>query len=133
MVSVFYDQSWMGYGTVGGLQAGAIAAVAGFVLFAAVHWLGRRNGWHYGRELALSYLLTVAVAGSGDLWNLLYFSLAPVGDSIQLLKTKLAEVHDPDSIGLRVLFEFLGAALGVYVSWGIFSGDWRARLASLRK
>jgi hypothetical protein len=133
VAKVFYDQSWMGYGAVGGLQAGAIAAAVGFVLFAAVHWVGRRNGWHHGRELTVGYLLTVAVAGGGDMWNLLYFSLAPVGDSIQLLKTKLAQVHDPDSIGLRVLCEFLGAAFGTYVSWGIFSGDWRARLAGLRK
>ena len=28
-----YDQSWMGYGWIGGMEAGAISLAAGFVLF----------------------------------------------------------------------------------------------------
>jgi hypothetical protein len=126
--AVQYDQSWMGYGIIGGLEAGLISAVAGFVLFLLFHWLGRRNGWSYGPQIGWSFLLASALTVSGDLWNLFYFNYGRM-QSLQLLKVKLAEVHDPDSIGLRTLCEVLGVAVGIYVAWAICSGDWRRRFS----
>ncbi|HEY0198174.1 MAG TPA: hypothetical protein VGC19_06475 [Rhodanobacter sp.] len=127
-----YDQSWMGYGIVGGMQAGVISAVAGLLLFGVFHWIGRRNGWSYGRQIGWAFLLAVALTASGDLWNLFYFNFARL-QSLQLLKAELAMVHDPDGMGTRALCELLGVTLGIYVGWAICSGDWRARFGGSRK
>ncbi|MDO1528402.1 hypothetical protein QMK61_06085 [Fulvimonas sp. R45] len=122
-----YDQSWMGYGVVGGLEAGAISLAVGFLLYLLFHAIGRRRGWGYGPRVGWSYLLTLVPTASGDLWNLFYFNYTSGLQSLQLLHAKLAEVHDPDGIGTRVLFELLGAAVGVYVAWALCSGDWKRR------
>lgn len=121
-----YDQSWMGYGIIGGLQAGLISAAAGLLLFCAFHWLGRRNEWSYGPQIGWSFLVATILTASGDAWDLFYFNYGQL-QSLQLLKAKLAEVHDPDSIGLRLLCELLGVAVGIYVGWALCSGDWRRR------
>lgn len=111
-----YDQSWMGYGIVGGLQAGAIAALAAMFLFGFFHWLGRRNGWSYGPQIGWTFLSAALLTASGDLWNLFYFNYAQL-QSLQLLKAKLATVHDPDGIGTRVLCEFVGVGMGIAAGW----------------
>ena len=126
-----YDQSWMGYGWIGGLQAGAIAAGAGALLFALLYWRTRRH-WNHGVQLAWAYLLALLLTASGDLWDLFYFNYARL-QSLQLLRIKLAAVHDPDGIGTRVLCELTGAALGVYLAWALCSGDWRQRFGRPRK
>ena len=110
-----YDQSWMGYGLIGGLEAGAISAVAGFVLYALFNWIGNRNGWAHGLRTAWSSLMALLLTASGDLWDMVYFNYGRV-ESIQFLKAKLAEVHDFDGLGTRVFFEFLGVGLGVFLS-----------------
>ncbi len=122
-----YDQSWMGFGIVGGMQAGTISALAGLLLFGVFHWIGRRNDWSYGAQIGWAFLLAAALTVSGDLWNLFYFNYARL-QSLQLLKAELALVHDPDGMGTRVLCEFLGVTLGIYVGWALCSGDWRHRL-----
>ncbi|WP_233843648.1 hypothetical protein [Dyella sp. 2HG41-7] len=119
-----YDQSWMGYGLVGGLEAGAISAVVALVLYWIVHAFGRRNGWTPLREITIAFLLSVLFTASGDLWDLLYFSYARM-DSIEFLKVRLAQVHDPDNIGLRVFWELLGAFVGAALGWILRGGDWR--------
>ncbi|GAA0252838.1 hypothetical protein [Rhodanobacter caeni] len=111
-----YDQSWMGYGIVGGLQAGSIAAVAAALLFGFFHWLGRRHGWSHGPQIGWTFLSATLLTASGDLWNLFYFNYAQL-QSLQLLKAKLAMVHDPDGIGIRVLCEFVGVGVGIAVGW----------------
>jgi hypothetical protein len=115
-----YDQDWMGYGFVGGIEAGLISALAGLLLFGVFHWLGRRNDWSLGPQVGWSLLLTTILTASGDLSDLFYFNYAPL-QSVPLLKLKLAQVHDPDSIGLRVVFELVGVALGIYVGWVLCS------------
>ncbi|MHA6204725.1 hypothetical protein ACXU4B_09900 [Dyella soli] len=115
-----YDQSWMGDGLIGGLEAGGIAVVAGFVLLAVFRLVGRAQGWSVGLEIGWAYLLGVVLAGGGDLWNLFYFNYGRL-QSLQLLKVKLAQVHDPENLGLRVLCEFIGAALGVFLGWLLFA------------
>ena len=111
-----YDQSWMGIGIIGGLQAGLISAIAGLVLFALFHWLGGRNGWGYGTQIGWTCLVAALLTLSGDLWDLFYFNYGRL-QSMELLRAKLAEVHDPGGIGTRVLCELLGIVLGIYVGW----------------
>ncbi|MGH8779339.1 hypothetical protein [Paraburkholderia sp.] len=124
---MLYDQSWMGYGIVGGMQAGAIAAVIGFFMLLLVHWLTRKQRWNLGRELGVSYLLSLLPSSSGDFWNLFYFNYADL-QSPALMRATLADVHDPDSIGVRVLCEFLGAAVGILLAWLLLY--WRGRARS---
>jgi hypothetical protein len=122
-----YDQSWMGYGMVGGLEAGAISMVVAFVLYLIVHAFGRRQGWSPLRQLSIAFLLALVLTASGDVWDLFYFNYGQL-QSIQLLKAKLAQVHDPDNIGLRVTCELMGALVGAGIGWIILGGDWRGAL-----
>lgn len=119
-----YNQDWMGYGIVGGIEASVISALAGLLLFGVFHWLGRRNGWSYGPQIGWSLLLATMLTASGDLSDLFYFNYAPL-QSLPLLKLKLAQVHDPDNIGLRVLCELLGVTLGIYIGWVLCGGNGR--------
>ena len=114
-----YDQSWMGYGIVGGLEAGAISAVVAFLLYALFNWIGNRNDWSHGMRTGWSSMLALLLTASGDLWDMVYFNYGRV-ESIQFLKVKLAEVHDFDGVGTRVFFEFLGVAAGVFLSRLLF-------------
>ncbi|GLQ92528.1 hypothetical protein [Dyella acidisoli] len=122
-----YDQSWMGYGLVGGLEAGAISAVVAFLLYLVVYAIGRRQGWVPLQMIAIAFLLSLLLTASGDMWDLIYFNYTRM-DSIQFLKAKLAEVHDPDNIGLRVFWEMVGALVGAGVGWILRGGDWRGAL-----
>lgn len=119
--AMHYQQSWMGVGIVGGIEAGVISALAGLLLFLLFHWLGRRQGWSYAPQIGWSFLLACLLTVSGDLWNMFYFNYANL-QSLSLLKAELAEVHDPQNLGLRVLCELLGVALGIYVGWVLSGG-----------
>lgn len=120
-----YDRAWMGYGLVGGVEAGLISLVAALALFGVFHWIGRRNGWGYGPQIGWSFLLALLLTAGHDLADLFYFNYAPL-QSLPLLQAKLAEVHDPDHMGLRALCEFLGVTLGVYLGWLLSQcGGWR--------
>jgi hypothetical protein len=126
-----YNQSWMGFGIVGGMQAGMISALVAVLLFVLFHWLGQRNGWGYGTQISWTGLLTALLTVSGDLWDLFYFNYGRL-QSIDLLRAKLAEVHDPDGIGTRVLCELLGIAVGIYVSWVLCHSRIGSRLLGRR-
>lgn len=119
-----FDQSWMGYGFVGGLEAGAISAVVGAIMFAVFHAIGRRHGWHEAQKIGWSYLLALLISGGADIGNLFYFNFGRL-QSLQLLRAKLAEVHDPDNLGTRAFCELVGVAVGIWIAWQVI--DWRAR------
>ena len=119
-----FDQDWMGYGFVGGVEAGAISAVAGALLFALFHAIGRRGGWNEARKIGWSYLLGVIVSGGADIADLFYFNYGRL-QSLTLLRAKLAGVHDPDNLGLRVLCELVGVGAGIWLAWLVIG--WRSR------
>lgn len=121
-----YDQSWMGFGIVGALQAAVISALAGLLLFVVLRRIGRRNGWGLGPPIAWSFLLAMLLTASGDMWDLFYFSYGNL-QSLPLLRAKLALVHDPANIGLRVLGELCGIALGIYLGWLLYQAPWWRR------
>jgi hypothetical protein len=122
-----YDQSWMGYGLVGGLEAGGISAAAAVLLYMVVYAIGHRQGWTPLRMITIAFLVSLLLTASGDMWDLVYFNYTRM-DSLQFLKAKLAEVHDPDNIGLRVFWELLGALVGAGLGWLLRGGDWRSAL-----
>lgn len=122
-----YDQSWMGYGLVGGLEAGAISAVVALLLYLVIYPFGRKQGWPPLRMITVAFLLSLLLTASGDMWDLVYFNYARM-DSIQYLKVRLAQVHDPDNIGLRVFWELVGAFVGAGLGWIFRGGDWRGAL-----
>lgn len=113
---MLFDQSWMGYGAIGALEAGAIAAIAGLLVMIALHLFGRTQGWNVAVEIGWASLIAMVLAGGSDLWNLFYFNYGRV-QSLQLLRIRLAEVHDADNLGARVVAEFLGVCIGVYLGW----------------
>ena len=119
-----FDQDWMGYGFVGGVEAGAISAVAGALLFAVFHAIGRRGGWNEARKIGWSYLLGVIVSGGADIADLFYFNYGRL-QSLTLLRAKLAGVHDQDNLGLRVFCELVGVGVGIWLAW--LASGWRAR------
>jgi multisubunit Na+/H+ antiporter MnhB subunit len=114
----------MGYGFIGGLQAGAISAAAGALMFALFHAIGRRGRWSEARKIGWAYLLALVLSGGGDIGNLFYFNFAQL-QSLQLLRAKLAEVHDPDNLGMRAFCEMVGVGVGIFVAWIVI--DWLAR------
>lgn len=126
-----YDRSWMGYGFVGALQAGGIALAVGVVVYGLIRLLTRGNGWSHGKALSIAFVLSFVVGGGQDMWDLFYFNVAPL-QSLTLLKLKLAAVHDPDAIGLRVFFEGVGALVGACIGWALFSGDLKKLVAGIR-
>jgi len=117
---MFFDQSWMGYGYVGALEAGAIGLVAGLAVMIVLHLCGRTQGWSVALEIGWATVIAMALAGGNDLWNLFYFNYGRV-QSLQLLRIRLAEVHDADNLGARVVAEFLGVCIGVYLGWWLTS------------
>ena len=119
-----YDQSWMGSGIIGGLEAGAISVVVALLIFLLLHGLGRRHGWCYAREIGWAFLLASVLTVSGDLWDMIYLNYSNL-QSTALLSAVLAEMHDPEHLGMRVLCELLGVSLGVYLGW-ILSGGYRS-------
>jgi len=116
-----YDQSWMGSGIIGALEAGAISAAAGLLLFLALHWLGRRHGWSDARKIGWAFLLAGVLTVSGDLWDMFYLNYANL-QSIVFLQAVLAGMHDPEHLGLRVLCELLGVVLGIALGWWVSGG-----------
>lgn len=113
---MFFDQSWMGYGIVGALEAGAIALVIGLAAYVLLHLFGRSQGWNLGVEVGWACVVGLILSGGSDMWNLIYFNYGRV-QSLQLLKVRLTEVHDPDNLGARVFFEFVGVVVGVLIGW----------------
>jgi len=126
-----YDRSWMGFGIVGALEAGGIALVVAVVVYALLNVVGKPANWSFGKTLSLAFVIAFLLAGGEDLWDLLYFDLIPP-QSILVLRNKLAAIHDPDSLGIRVCLEALGALAGSFVGSAMFSNGLRHLAASLR-
>ena len=106
----------LGYGMTGALQAAAIAAAVAFVLFSLAHALRGFLGWRHGTEIGVSFALALLVAAGVDAWELFSLSIVRL-ESPFAIQQRLAQIHDPDALGLRVVMEFLGAAAGVTLGW----------------
>lgn len=107
---------WLGYGLTGALGAAAIAIGIGFVLFSLGHLLGQLVHWREGTAIGVAFVLTLVLAAGVDASNLFYLSIVRLESPFAIQRT-LATIHDPDALGLRVVFEFIGAAIGVAFGW----------------
>ena len=108
--------SWLGYGFSGALGAAALAAGIGFVLFMLAHALRSWVGWRQGTEIGVAFALTLVLAAGVDAWHLFYLSIVRM-ESPFAIQQILATIHDPDALGMRVVFEFFGAVVGVMLAW----------------
>jgi hypothetical protein len=117
--------SFLSFGMAGALEAGAISLLAGVVLHGLLHAIGRRNGWSHAGEIGWAFVATLLASASMDMWNLLYLGIVPL-DSPVTVRRILATIHDPDTLGVRVICEIAGAALGVMAGWLLWTGAWRA-------
>ena len=107
---------WLSEGIAGAFEAGAIALVVGALLCAAAHAISDRVGWRQGTAIGVSLVLTLIVAAGVDAWDLFSLSLNRM-ESPFVIERVLARINDPASLGMRVVFEFTGAVLGVMLGW----------------
>lgn len=103
-------------GWAGALEAGLIALVAGLLVHASFHAIGRRAGWPHGQAVGWACLGALALAAGIDAWNLFYIGVVKL-ESPLYARIALAKIHDPDSLGIRVLMEVIGALVGVALGW----------------
>lgn len=111
---------WLSSGIAGALEAGAIAFLVGTFLCVVGHLLGDRIGWRQGTAIGVALLATLVIAAGVDSWDLFYLSIVRM-ESPMVIERTLSEINDPGSLGLRVVFEFTGAAFGVMLGWYLAS------------
>lgn len=117
---------WLSNGVAGALQAAAIAALLGVALSVAGHALARFVGWREGTAIGVAFALTLLFGAGVDAWNLFYLSIVRLESPFAIRET-LATIHDPGSLGTRVVFEFIGASGGVMLGWWLWELGARAR------
>ncbi|MDR2870961.1 MAG: hypothetical protein LBV45_00165 [Xanthomonadaceae bacterium] len=108
------------FGILGALEAGLIALVIGFVLYAI--WLPfcRWCGLSLGHAIGWSALVALVIGAGYDAWNLFYTGFVSL-ESPLYARIALSRIHDPDMLGTRVVIEAAGALSGVGLGWLAFS------------
>jgi hypothetical protein len=107
---------WLSFGILGALEAGAIALVIGALVCIAGNRIGRHIGWKQGTEIGVALVITLIVAAGVDAWDLFHLSIVRMESPFVIQRT-LGEIHDPGFLGTRVVFEFVGAMVGVMIGW----------------
>lgn len=118
------------YGPWGVLLDALVSLVGGFLAMGTWRWLGVRNGWSRGHQLGWAWLVAVVVTAGADTWHLFYSNIIPM-ESTVIIRHVLATIHDPDTLGVRVVCEFASVSAGVvcgWLVWGRWGGDRPARL-----
>jgi hypothetical protein len=107
---------WLSSGMLGALEAGVIALVIGALICMAGHRIGRHIGWKQGTEIGVALVITLFVAAGVDAWDLFHLSIVRMESPFVIQRT-LEAIHDPAYLGTRVVFEFVGAMVGVMMGW----------------
>ncbi|HEX7342525.1 MAG TPA: hypothetical protein VF269_09670 [Rhodanobacteraceae bacterium] len=121
--------SFLPLGPLGVLCAALISLVVGFVLLGLVHAWGSRHRWSHAAEIGWAWLATMLASASVDIWHLFYMGMVPL-ESPVIIARVLAPIHDPATLGVRVVCEFIGAAAGVMLGWLAWTGAWGKYRAS---
>ncbi|HET6588361.1 MAG TPA: hypothetical protein VFG67_11410 [Oleiagrimonas sp.] len=116
--------SFLPFGTLGVLFSALISLVAGVLLLGLVHVLGKRQHWSHAAEIGWAWLATMVLTAGADTWHLLYLGIVPLESPVTIARV-LAPIHDPDTLGVRVVCEFIGASAGVMLGWLLWTGAWR--------
>ena len=113
---------WLDYGFAGAVEAAAIACVIGFVLFTLAHSVRRLFRWRQGTEIGVALALALLLGAGVDAWDLFYLSVVRLeAQSPFAIQQTLAQIHDPDALGARVVLEFIGAVVGVMLGWATWA------------
>jgi hypothetical protein len=107
------------YGLPGAVEVGLIAFVVGALIFLLWHGLARVFGFSDARALGWALFSAAAIAAGIDGWNLFSLGLMKL-ESPLYAQIALQGIHDPDSLGMRVVCEMAGAWGGVVVAWWLF-------------
>ena len=107
-------------GFLGALEAGLIAMLVGVLAYALWHWLMRAFGGTVAQTIGWAGVTAVVVAGGLDAWNLFYLGIMKL-ESPLYARLALQGIHDPGSLGARVVMEVVGAMVGVVIGWRLFS------------
>src|SRR5690625_49241 len=113
------------FGPLGVLFAALISLVVGVLALGLFHAWGQRRGWTHAAEIGWAWLATMAATASIDTWNLLHLGVVPMQSPV-VIQRMLDAIHDPATLGTRVVCEFIGTAAGVMLGWLIWTGAWRA-------
>lgn len=108
-------------GWLGVLEAAAIALAIGVAAHALWHGLCRVLGWSAGQAIGWACVTAVAAGAGIDAWKLFYLGMMKL-ESPLLARLALAGIHDPESLGARVVAEIVAALSGVTLGWMLFSG-----------
>jgi len=108
------------FGLLGTLEAGLIALLVGLLVYALWQRLCRWAGWSMGHAIGWACVIAVAASAGIDAWNLFYMGMMRL-ESPLYARLFLANVHDPNELGSRVVLEVAGALAGVALGWMIFS------------
>jgi hypothetical protein len=107
------------FGLLGVLEAGLIAFAVGVAAFALWRWLARLSGFSGAQAIGWACVCAVAAGAGWDAWNLFYLGMVKL-ESPLYARLALQGVHDPDSLGARVVCETAGALSGVVAAWLVF-------------
>ncbi len=108
------------FGFLGALEAGIIAFLIGLLIYAGWQAICRSLGWSIGHAIGWSCVLAVAIGAGIDTWNLFYLGMMKL-ESPLYARIALQAIHDPESLGARVICETCGALAGVVCGWQWFS------------
>lgn len=111
-------------GFLGVMEAGLIALLIGILAYGLLRWIVRALGGSAGHALGWACVLAVVVAAGLDAWNLFSLGMMKL-ESPLYARLALQGIHDPASLGARVVFQVVGALAGVGLGWLLFTGGWR--------
>jgi hypothetical protein len=107
---------WLHGGVLGALESALLAALVGAVAACCADVAGRRGGWRTGTEIGVALLIALVLGAGVDAWHLFRLGIVRLEYPFGIGRT-LDAIHDPDSLGLRVVLEFAGAVIGVMAGW----------------
>lgn len=109
------------FGLLGAAEAGLISVLVGLLMYGLWRWILRAGEAAVGRTLGWAGFTAMIVAAGIDSWHLFYLAVMKL-ESPLYARMALQGIHDPDSLATRVVFEILGALVGVLIGWQWFSG-----------
>ena len=111
-------------GWPGVLEAGLIAFLIGAVAWLFWGWLCRRVRWPEPRAIGWACVTAIAIAAGIDSWNLFQLGIVRL-ESPLYARIALSKIHDPETLGTRVVLEWAGAIAGVVACWVTTTGHGR--------